>query len=36
MLQVFRIESIKDLAVQGKTIAEIAKIQDIDYKTAKR
>ena len=36
MLQVFRIESIKDLAGQGKTIAEIAKIQGIDYKTAKR
>jgi len=36
MLQVFRIESIKDLAGQGKTITEIAKIQGIDYKTAKR
>ena len=36
MLQVSRIESIKDLALQGKSIAEIARIQGIDYNLKSR
>lgn len=36
MLQVFQVESIRDAMLEGKSIAEIARVMKIDYKTAKK